>query len=443
MSDLALYDPEAETREPAAQRVIDDAAYRRQVEYLFARSGFYRDKLTAAGFDGPAAVGGLDDLHNLPFTQKDELRASQAEHGPLGRQLAAPLEDVARIYSTSGTTGTPLYIPVTGDDLDRWIRVSNRAYFAAGVRPEHRVITTYNAGPFVAGAVLESLMRLGCRIVPIGTGNTDRLVTAMSKFAIQALPGTPSYFLYIAEAARARGVDPSACGLKTLVAGGEPGGGEPAVRARIEDAFNARVHEVMGVGDIGISLWAEGPEQQGMSFMGRDYVHVELIDPDSEQPVPFEDGATGELVYTHLYQQAAPLLRFRSRDHVVVSTGPLASGRTGPRVRCIGRTDDMLIVRGVNVFPSAVREVVARFEPAVSGMISIMPGARGVRQEPPLAMRVELGEGRGEAGAGLAGAIEKAIRERLLVTTKIELVAFGSLPRTDYKARLVDYSAAG
>src|SRR3546814_11727485 len=109
----------------------------------------------------------------------------------------------------------------------------------------------------------------------------------------------------------------------------------------------------MGVGDIGISLWAEGPEQDGLSFMARDYVHVELIDPESEAPIPFEDGAQGELVYTHLSQEAAPLLRFRSRDHVVVRTGPVASGRTGPRVRCIGRTADLLTVRGVNVSPSA------------------------------------------------------------------------------------------
>jgi len=431
-----LFDPEAETRELDEQRRKDGPVYRKQIEYLFARSEFYQEKLKAAGFKTPESVGGLDDLRHLPFTVKDELRASQAEHLPLGKQLAAPLEDVVRIYSTSGTSGTPLYIPVTQGDLKRWIHISNRSYFAAGIRPYHRVVTTYNSGPFAAGAVHESMIALGVRMVPVGSGNTDRLITALSRFQVQAIPGTPSYFLYIAEAARARGVDPTACGLQTLVAGGEPGGGEPEVRAQIEQAFNAKVHEVLGLGELSISMFGEGPEQDGMNFLARDYIHMELIDPETEEPLPFEDGVQGEPVYTHLMQEAAPLLRYRSRDHVTVSMGPVASGRTGPRIRCIGRTDDMLIVRGVNVFPSALREVINTFRPDVSGIMLVRPKKKGVQQLPPLPIQVEAAEG-ADPGPGLAEAIEKEIRARLVVTTKVEIVAFGSLPRTDYKTKLV------
>lgn len=441
MSAADLFDPEAETREPEDQKQKDEPVYRKQIEYLFARSEFYREKLTAAGFRAPESVGGLDDLRHLPFTVKDELRASQAEHLPLGKQLAAPLDDVVRIYSTSGTSGTPLYIPVTRGDLNRWVHTSNRSYFAAGIRPHHRVVTTYNSGPFVAGAVHESMIALGVRMVPVGSGNTERLVTALSRFQVQAMPGTPSYFLYIAEAARARGIDPRACGLETLVAGGEPGGGEPEVRAQIEDAFDSKVHEVMGLGEMSISMFGEGPEQQGMNFLARDYIHMELIDPENGEVLPFEDGVQGEPVYTHLMQEAAPLLRFRSRDHVRVSMGPVASGRTGPRIRCIGRTDDMLIVRGVNVFPSAIREVVNTFRPDVSGIMLVRPVKRGVQQLPPLPVQIEAAEG-GMPGAGLGEAIETAIRAKLVVTTKIEIVPFGSLPRTDYKTKLVDYSDA-
>ncbi len=434
-----LFDPEAETREVADQKQKDEPVYRKQIEYLFARSDFYREKLEAAGFNTPESVGGLDDLRHLPFTVKDELRASQAEHLPLGKQLAAPLEDVVRIYSTSGTSGTPLYIPVTQGDLKRWVHTSNRSYYAAGIRPHHRVVTTYNSGPFVAGAVHESMIALGVRMVPVGSGNTERLVTALSRFQVQAMPGTPSYFLYIAEAAHARGIDPRICGLETLVAGGEPGGGEPEVRAQIEDAFNTRVHEVLGLGELSISMFGEGPEQQGMNFLARDYIHMELIDPETGEVLPFEDGVQGEPVYTHLMQEAAPLLRFRSRDHVKVSMGPVASGRTGPRIRCIGRTDDMLIVRGVNVFPSAIREVVNQFRPDVSGVMLVRPTQQGVQQLPPLPVHVEAAEG-SSPGARLGEAIEGAIREKLVVTTRVEIVPFGSLPRTDYKTKLVDYS---
>jgi phenylacetate-CoA ligase len=436
-----IFEPEVETRDPVEQRVLDEARFRQQIAYLFDHSPFYRDKLNGAGFRSADAVGSLDDLADLPFTTKDELRQSQAEQAPLGAHCAAPMERIARIYSTSGTSGVPSYIPLTQGDLARWIRTSQRAYTAAGIRRHHRVLTTYNAGPFVAGAVGESLQDLGVNLIPVGTGNTDRLIAALDRFHPNAMPGTPSFLLYIAETARERGIDPAECGLETLICGGEPGAGEAAVRQQLEDAFAAKAHEVMGIGDVSISIWGEGPEQAGMHFCAQGFLHVELIDPNTGGVIPMEDGASGELVYTHLHHEAAPLLRFRSRDHVVVSAGPVASGRTGVRVRCIGRTDDMLIVRGVNVFPSAIREVVNAFRPAVGGMISVRPTQLGVKQAPPLPVAVELAEDAAPE-AGLASAIEAAIREKLIVTARIELVAPGSLARSEYKSRLVDYSFA-
>ena len=174
-----------------------------------------------------------------------------------------------------------------------------------------------------------------------------------------------------------------------MLVAGEPGGGEPAFRAKLEAGWGARVTEAMGIGDIGVSLWGECEEQDGMHLGARGFVHAELIDPETGAAVELDDGATGELVLTHLQHRAAPLLRFRTRDHVL-RLGECSCGRTGPRVRCIGRTDDMLIVRGVNVFPSAVREVVSAFAPEVSGNILVKPLAPGVKQEPPLPVSVEL-----------------------------------------------------
>jgi phenylacetate-CoA ligase len=194
----------------------------------------------------------------------------------------------------------------------------------------------------------------------------------------------------------------------------------------------------MGIGDISVSLWGECEARAGMHFSGRGFVHFELIDPASGAAVALTDGATGELVLTHLVNRATPLLRFRTRDHVRIWTGPCACGRTAPRLRCIGRTDDMLIVRGVNVFPSAVREVVNEFAPAVTGVIMIRPRAAGVRQEPPLPVRVEVADG--VAKDGLADRIRARLRDKLVVTTDIELVAAGSLPRSEYKSKLVEAS---
>jgi phenylacetate-CoA ligase len=195
------------------------------------------------------------------------------------------------------------------------------------------------------------------------------------------------------------------------------------------------VYEIMGIGDIAASLWGECPAQAGMHFSGEGAVHVELIDPDSGAPKKLQDGETGELVYTHLRREAAPLLRFRSRDHVRVWTSKCGCGSSALRVRCIGRTDDMLIVRGVNVFPSAVREVVARFQPRVTGALVIRPRNRGVRQEPPLPIMVE-------GDPALAETLAGAIREALTFSAEIRMVAPQSLPRSDYKSKLVDFSEA-
>lgn len=332
--------PEVETRSPAAQRERDRETWRSQIAYLFGRSAFYRDKLRAAGIPDAVAAGKLEDIGRLPFTEKDEIRRSQAEYPPFGSHLAADPEALVRIYSTSGTTGDPVYMPVTEADLAMWNEISARSYYAAGLRSGMKVASTYNAGPFVAGAALDTLARLGVCHIPVGTGNTARLVRALELIRPPALLCTPSYALYLAEHLRDRGMDPASLGVRRICVAGEPGGGEPEIRGRLQSAFDAKVCEAMGIGDVSISLWGECEVQEGMHFNGGDYVHVELVDPASGTPVEPVDSATGELVYTALRREAAPMLRFRSRDHVVWHMSRCACGRTTPRVRCIGRTDD-------------------------------------------------------------------------------------------------------
>jgi phenylacetate-CoA ligase len=196
----------------------------------------------------------------------------------------------------------------------------------------------------------------------------------------------------------------------------------------------------MGIGDISLSTWAEDDDGNGMHFMARGSVHVELIDPLSGTPKSWEHGAEGELVYTALARDAMPLLRFRSRDHVIVNMQPNPQGRTGPRIRCIGRTDDMLIVRGVNLFPSALRSILKEFMPQVSGMLQIRPKSAGVLQAPPLPVIIELGKSCPTPPEGLQERITDEIRARLLVTTDVRLVPYGTLPRETYKSKLIDYS---
>lgn len=436
-----MFDQALETRPWDEQFILDDAHYRRQILYLLERSPFYRTKLGRAGFSDPDRIGGLDRIAALPFTEKSELRASCTPDNPVGAHLCVERKDMVRIYSTSGTTGTPSFIPLTKSDLENWVSTSARSYAASGVGPGETVVSTYNAGPFVAGAALAAFDRLGLTHIPVGTGNTDRLMTVVKLLKPTVAVMTPSYASYLIEWAAEREFDLRNSSVKRLLVAGEPGGGEPAMRARLEQGWGARVTEAMGIGDISVSLWGECQQQDGMHFSGRGLVHVELIEPETGRDLPLEDGAEGELVYTHLRQRAVPLLRFRSRDRVRVSAAPCACGRTAPRVRCIGRTDDMLILRGVNLFPSAVREVVGSFAAQVSGVISIRPAAKGVAQLPPLPILVELAPG-ADPPADLAERIQARIRETLVASVAVTLVPHGTLPRTDYKSKLVDWSEA-
>jgi phenylacetate-CoA ligase len=433
---------EVETRPWEEQLAADDESYRAQLEYLFGRSAFYREKLTAAGYASARAAGGLAEIAQLPLTEKAEIKASCTPDNPIGAHLCAPAADIVRIYSTSGTTGTPSYIPLTAGDLDNWVTGSARSYAASGVGAGERIVSTYSAGPFVAGAALAAFERIGLSHIPVGPGNSERLMLAIEllKPAVAAL--TPSYAAYLLESAADLDMDLAGSSLAHLLVAGEPGGGEPAFRAKLEEGWGATVTEAMGIGDIGPSLWGECEQQDGMHLGARGFVHAELIDPDSEQALELEEGASGELVLTHLRHWAAPLLRFRTRDHVQVRTGPCACGRTGPRVRCIGRTDDMLIVRGVNVFPSAVREVVGAFAPRVSGHVLVKPRSAGVKQEPPLPLSVELARG-AAADDSLAEAIRERLRSVLVVQASVELVPWGTLERSEYKSQLVKHQQGG
>jgi phenylacetate-CoA ligase len=428
--------PEVESLPWEEQLALDDSTYREQLGYLFERSDFYRAKLTGAGFGSAEQAGGLAEIGALPLTDKAELRDGVTPDNPVGTHLCASPEEIVRIYSTSGTTGTPSYIPLTAGDLENWITGSARSYAASGIRAGQRIVSTYNAGPFVAGAALASFERIGLCHIPVGTGNTERLVRAIQRLRPQAAVLTPSYAAHLIEWASGRGIDLADSSVERVLVAGEPGGGETAFRRMLEQGWGARVTEAMGIGDIGVSLWGECEAQDGMHLGARGFVHPELIDARSGAAIALEDGAAGELVLTHLRHRAAPLLRFRTRDHVEVRMGRCSCGRTGPRIRCVGRTDDMLIVRAVNVFPSAVREVVGEFAPRISGNVLIKPWSSGVKQEPPLPVIVELARDQAP-DASLAEQIRDRLRSVLVVQTSVELVSWGSLERSEYKSRLV------
>ena len=261
-----------------------------------------------------------------------------APGNPIGAHLCAAPSEIVRIYSTSGTTGTPSYIPLTARDLDDWVTGSARSYAASGIAAGQRIVTTWR-GPFVAGAALASFDRIGLCHIPVGTGNTDPLLTAIRFLKPEAAALTPSYAAHLVERTAERGFDLR--GRASSASSSRASGRRRAVVPRAAgEGWGAQVTEAMGIGDIGISLWGEC-EEDGMHLGARGFVHAELIDPETGHALELEDGASGELVLTHLRNQAAPLLRFhagsrrgpdRARAHADARAH--ASAASGGRTTC-------------------------------------------------------------------------------------------------------------
>ncbi len=315
---------------------------------------------------------------------------------------------------------------------------SARSYAASGVEPGERIVSTYNAGPFVAGAALDAIARIGLAHVPVGTGNTERLVGAIQRLRPDAVVLTPSYAAHLLEWAEERGVDLRGSTVRRVLVAGEPGGGEPAFRAQLEQGWGARVTEAMGIGDIGPSLWGECEEQDGMHLGARGFVHAELIDPDTAAARPLEDGAQGELVLTHLRHRAAPLLRFRTRDHVVVKTSPCAVRANGA-ARALHRPDGRHAHRARRQRlslgdPRGGRRIRAAGERRTSASARRRPASsRSRRCRSRSSSRAAPG-----AEDSLADAIRESIRSVLVVSTQVELVPWGSLDRSEYKLKLIE-----
>ena len=427
MAEIAYFEfREIETAAPEAIQELQLKKLRAQLDYVLRHSGFYQIKFDGIGFHSQD-IKSPGDLAGLPFTTKEDIRSSQANFPPLGSHAVTPMKDIIRIHSSSGTTGTHSFAGITRKDREIWTEITARTLYAQGLRPHDIVIHAVGLTFFVGGLpVKDAIEYIGATFVPIGTGASDRVVTTTQMLKANALHCTPSYAVYLAEYCRNQlSVDVRSLGIKKIVSGAEPGAGIPSVRKRIQEDYGCILTEGMGNGDVAPIIFGECPEQQGMHFCAPEFIFCELIDPDSGAVLPLEDGAQGELVYTHLERECCPLIRFRSRDLITVWTEPCGCGRTGFRIRCTGRSDDMLIVLGVNVFPSAIKDVVTSFRPLTIGEIQIILEQPGPRVQPPLKIRVEYAKHVSDLDS-LKKDIERALREKLVFKADVELVPEGS-----------------
>jgi phenylacetate-coenzyme A ligase PaaK-like adenylate-forming protein len=408
-----------------------------------AASPFYAPRL--AGVD-PASITEVAALDRLPFTSKDELRASQAaatREAPFGAHQVATLSDIVQTVSSSGTSGRPAYYGLTVADCRRWTDTIANTWFTAGLRAEDTVgqlinLTMMGGGlPFADG-----LRALGANLVWPGGLSTSRVMATIEQLRVTAINATPSFALYLTDHCRElTGREPRELGVRKLVGGGEPGLGQPEIRQRLREAWGLVVaRENMGLSDVLPAMWAECDAEDGMHFVAGKHVVVELIDPITRERLAWREGAVGEPVYTTFTRDATPVLRFRSSDRVVVRSVRCRCGRGGPAIRCIGRTDDMLIYKAMNVFPTAIRDVVLRgFGDRVRPDMRIRKDSPDqVHFLDPMPLEVELaGDLSAEESAGLAHAIEEAVRTQLQVRVAVELRETGSISGSHYKRPLV------
>jgi phenylacetate-CoA ligase len=348
-----IFEPDGECLDPGALRDLQGRRLRDLVAYVDRHVAHYRDRLAAMGVRA-ADIRGIDDITRLPITRKSDLR----DHYPFGL-LAVPRHALRRVHASSGTTGKPTVVAYTADDLDLFARVNARALAMAGAEPGMMLHNAYGYGLFTGGLGLHAGgERLGLNVVPVSGGMTERQLTLIEDFRPDVICCTPSYALTLAGEFQKRGVAPEALSLRYSLHGAEPW--TDAMRAQIDAALGVRSTNIYGLSEIiGPGVSNECVEARDGSHVMEDHFYPEILDPDTSEPVP--EGGEGVLVLTTLTKQALPLVRYWTGDITSLTRAPCACGRTLARMRLItGRTDDMLIIRGVNVYPSQVESVLAR-----------------------------------------------------------------------------------
>ncbi len=344
-----MWEPAAESLPTPELGELQIERLRAMLENAYANVPFYRKKLDEAGVK-PGDVGCHGDLADLPFTTKIDLR----DHYPFG-MFARPRDQIVRVHASSGTTGNPTTVGYTRTDIDTWGDLIARTLAAGGVKPGDLLQNAYGYGLFTGGLGLHfGAERLGCTVVPISGGNTERQLKIMRDFGATALSCTPSYAMYLADAARDRGLRPEDLPIRVGFHGAEPWTNE--LRLQIEAGLGIAALDIYGLSEMGgPGVAFECLRKAGM-HVNEDHYIAEIIDPETLRPLP--EGEVGELVLTTLSREAQPLIRYRTRDLCSLTSEPCACGRTSARMsKPIGRSDDMLIIRGVNVFPSQIEEV--------------------------------------------------------------------------------------
>ena len=421
-----MFERKAQFLNPKELKRVQLSKLRRILSYAYRNVPLFKRRFNEAGVK-PGSIKTLDDIEKIPFTIKNDLR----DNYPLGI-LAVPQTRLYCLHASSGTTGKPIIMAYTRGDLERWSKLMGRSLAVAGVSRGDIVQNMFGYGLFTGGLGFHYGARaVGATVVPTSTGNTKRQLMLMKDLRSTVVASTPSYMTYLCEASRAEGYEPKVdFALRVGIFGAEPWSEQ--VRKRIEDVFGLRAHDIYGMSELyGPGVAIECEQQNGLHVWGDEFL-VETINPDTEEVL--EPGKEGELVFTMLSREAMPLLRYRTRDLSRVLEEECACGRYHPRIQRIkGRSDDMLIIGGVNVFPSQVEHVLMNI-PALGDQYQIIVSHAELDR---LAVKVETTPDRVN-DPDLLKQIQSDLLAVLGIRADVELVELGTLPRSEVgKARRV------
>jgi len=439
MSD-SYWNEEIETMSAKAVERLESERLQTQMEYVYAKSAYFRAQFDKANVK-PESFKHRNDLEELPFMEKYEIANSQLEGHLLGINQCASQEDIIRIHATGGTTGRPMRVGWTRRDIADYCEVGSRALWANGCRPTDVVFECMNYNLY-AGGVSDHLCfeTLGATTIPFGVGNSLRLLEMMNEIQQDiSIWATPSYAIRLATLARENGIEPQNIGVRKGFFSGEPGMQVPGYREKIEDSLGLVSFDMYGTGELGMHS-GECAHRNNLHYGGTGVVLTELIDPETTKPIPFEEGVIGEFVYTSLRREACPHLRMRSRDLMQVFVEPCPCGRTDFRFKTLGRSDDMFIVKGVNVFPLGVQATLSSMRPKLNGEFQII-----LDRPPPIdyAPRIIAEVARDvpkEQYDVLISETMAAIANDLNFSTAVELVEEGSISTEKKSQRLIrDY----
>jgi phenylacetate-CoA ligase len=428
---MAFFNEEFETLPRPALEALQLKRLQQTLERVYANVPFYKKSFDQAGIK-PGDVKSLADLRRLPFTTKQDMRDSYPYN-----LFAAPMEEIVRIHASSGTTGKPTVVGYTQKDIDTWSELMARSFVAAGAHKGDIIHNAYGYGLFTGGLGAHyGAEKLGASVIPISGGNTARQLLIMQDFGSTVLTCTPSYSLFMAEEAKAAGIDFKNLKLKVGIFGAEPW--SEAMRGEIEEKLNLDAIDIYGLSEImGPGVAIECIEEKHGLHIWEDHFLAEIIDPETGAPVG--EGEKGELVITTITKQGIPLIRYRTRDITSLSHAPCKCGRTHARIaRMSGRSDDMLIIRGVNVFPSQIESILVRIE-GVEPHYVLVVDREGTLDT--LEVQVEVDEtlfsDEIKVLQALSRRIEKEIKDMLGVTCRVKLVEPKTIQRSEGKAKRV------